>query len=224
MSDPRHAPDGLSQPAPRMTEAEARVVAHYRELWLQHGDAPQSLDWSGAMTQQRRFAVLADGLDLHGRRVLDVGCGLGHLADWLQQSGVEAQYTGLDLTPDLLSAASRRHPQHRFVLGSVLDADVLRGERFDVVLSSGLFYTYPEGGMAWLQSAVARMWSWTDQVLAFNSLSTWASRREAGEFQADPTEVLRWCGTLSTRLLLRHDYHDGDFTVQMFRGAAADRR
>jgi len=68
------------------------------------------------------------------------------------------------------------------------------------------------------------MWSWTDQVLAFNSLSTWASRREVGEFQADPTEVLRWCGTLSTRLLLRHDYHDGDFTVQMFRGAAADRR
>lgn len=223
MSDPGHDPDWAAQPIAPIPEAEARVVAHYRKLWQQHGEAPQSLDWSSATTQQRRFAVLVEGLDLRGQRVLDVGCGLGHLADWLQHAGVAVRYTGLDLTPDLLAAASRRHPQHRFVLGSVLDAEVLRGARFDVVLSSGLFYTYPEGGMSWLQRAVARMWSWTDQVLAFNSLSTWAARREPGEFQADPAEVLHWCGSLSTRLLLRHDYHDGDFTVQMFRGAA-DRR
>jgi len=224
MSEAPQQPKRDARSAAQDRAAESRVVAHYRGLYLQHGDAPQSLDWSGAITQQRRFAILTEGLDLSGRRVLDVGCGLGHLADWLQHRGVAAQYTGLDLTPDLLSAAAMRHPQHRFVQGSVLDASVLAGEHFDVVLSSGLFYTYPDGGISWLRDVVTRMWAWTDDVLAFNSLSSWADRHEPGEFQADPAEVLRCCGALSRRLVLRHDYHDGDFTVQMWRGRSESRR
>lgn len=196
---------------------EERVVAHYRALWQRHGDSHRALDWGSAASQQRRFEVLLDGIPLEGRRVLDVGCGLAHLADWITAQGMVVEYTGLDITSDLLQRASARHPQHRFVHGSVADERVLRGEHFDVVVSSGLFYTYVDGGWPYMQQTIGRLWEFTADALAFNSLSAWAPQHARGEFHADPVTVLDACRAHTTCLRLRHDYHPGDFTVQMWR-------
>jgi SAM-dependent methyltransferase len=194
-----------------------RTVERYRMLWEAHGDSYRTLDWGSEASQRQRFAVLADGLSLAGCRLLDVGCGLGHFADWLDQSGIALDYTGLDLTAELVAHAARRHPARTFVTGSVIDPAVLRNARFDVVVASGIFATYPEGGMPWMRSVIDRMWHWTDTALAFNSLSTWAAELDPQEFHADPVEVLRHCGTLSTRVRLRHDYHPRDFSVQLWK-------
>ncbi|MBL0938544.1 MAG: class I SAM-dependent methyltransferase [Gemmatimonadaceae bacterium] len=196
---------------------EARVVEHYRMLWDIHGDSHRSLDWGSAASQKRRFSVLLDEVDLKGRRLLDVGCGLGHLADWLAEQGVSVTYTGLDITPELLKQAAARHPGHRFVQGSVRDADLFAGEQFDIVVSSGLFYTYVDGGLPWMLDTIATLWQWTGGMLAFNSLSAWAPQHTPGEFSADPLRVLEACRQHTTRLRLRHDYHPGDFTMQMRR-------
>lgn len=196
---------------------EARVVEHYRTLWDAHGDSHRSLDWGSTASQKRRFAVLLDDVDLVGRRLLDVGCGLGHLADWLAEQGISVAYTGLDITPELLTQAATRHPGHRFVQGSVRDTDVLVGEQFDIVVSSGLFYTYVDGGLPWMLDTIATLWQRTGRILAFNSLSTWAPQQTPGEFSADPLQVLEACRQHTTCLRLRHDYHPGDFTVQMRR-------
>ncbi|WP_309672446.1 class I SAM-dependent methyltransferase [Gemmatimonas sp.] len=201
----------------RALREEHRTADHYRTLWHTHGDSHRALDWGSRESQIRRFAVLMDDMPLHGCRLLDVGCGLAHLADWLEQEGHVLEYTGLDLMPEFLAHASRRHPTRRFITGSVLDPQILADARFDVVVSSGLFYSYPEGGNSWMQAVVNRMWQWTDGALAFNALSTWAPMQEPNESYADPLEVLRHCATLTSRLELRHDYHPRDFTVRLWR-------
>jgi 2-polyprenyl-3-methyl-5-hydroxy-6-metoxy-1,4-benzoquinol methylase len=58
-------------------------------LWL------QSLGFSRRSSQEKRFAaVLALG-DLHGRRVLDMGCGFGDLLPWLRARHASA--AGVDI-------------------------------------------------------------------------------------------------------------------------------
>jgi SAM-dependent methyltransferase len=205
---PAHEPD-----------EEQRTRARYRALWDAHGDSYRTLDWGSDTSQQQRFAVLAEGLPLAGCRLLDVGCGLGHFADWLDERGIALDYTGLDLTAELVAHAERRRRGRRFVTGSVVAPAVLQGARFDVVVASGLFATYPNGGMPWMRDVITRMWHWTDTALAFNSLSAWANVSDPAEFHADPAEVLHFCGTLSHRVRLRHDYHPRDFTVQLWKGA-----
>jgi SAM-dependent methyltransferase len=204
---------------PHDSDEERRTAGRYRALWEAHGDSYRTLDWGSDASQQQRFAVLADGMSLSGCRVLDVGCGLGHFADWLDRSGIVLDYTGLDLTPELVAHAARRHPTRTFVAGSVLDPAVLREARFDVVVASGIFATYPHGGMPWMQEVITRMWRWTETALAFNSLSAWAPAFNPQEFHADPADVLRFCHTLSSRMRLRHDYHARDFTVQLWKDA-----
>ncbi len=50
-----------------------------------------------------RLKFITDGLDLSGRKVLDVGCGGGILTEALAKSGAHA--TGIDLSNDSLEAA-----------------------------------------------------------------------------------------------------------------------
>lgn len=196
---------------------EARTAAMYRDRWLAHGHSYRTLDWGSRESQQRRFSVLADIGIADGARVLDVGCGLGHFATWLAERGTRVSYTGLDLTPELVTAAQEQHPQHRFVQGSVLDPSVLPDERFDVVVASGIFCSYPTGGVARMRQTLHRMWDWAALGMAFNSLSTWAPQQDRGEFHADPLETLSACRALSWRAALRHDYHPRDFTIHLRR-------
>ena len=52
--------------------------------------------------------LLADAGDVAGRRVLDAGCGEGHIARMLAQRGAEV--TAIDLAPRLLTIAQERDP------------------------------------------------------------------------------------------------------------------
>lgn len=50
-----------------------------------------------------RLAFITSSVDLHGRRLVDIGCGAGILAEVLVKSG--AVVTGIDLSADLLGLA-----------------------------------------------------------------------------------------------------------------------
>jgi SAM-dependent methyltransferase len=56
-------------------------------------------------------------------RVLDLGCGPGHLSGYLQSRG--ADVTGIDLVPSFLDHARRSFPEVDFRLGSMDDLDAI---------------------------------------------------------------------------------------------------
>lgn len=58
-----------------------------------------------------RVAAEADG------PVVDVGCGPGHVTAYLAARGADAR--GLDLTPEMVAQARRRHPQGRYDVGDL---------------------------------------------------------------------------------------------------------
>lgn len=202
-----------------MNQEERKSAEHYRNCLETHGPTHRALDWGSREGQELRFRVLAGIGDLTDARILDVGCGLGDFAAWMDANGIRADYTGIDLTPELIAEATRRHPGRRFLAGGILDPDLLPEERYDYVLASGIFATYPAGGAVFLRQAVRRMWGLCRRGCAFNSLSAWAPAREAGEFHADPLETLADCRELTPWLALRHDYHPRDFTVYLRREA-----
>ena len=195
----------------------ATTAARYRELLGRHGTSYKALDWGSETGQQSRFAVLASVGDLTGCSVLDVGCGLGDLAAWLDQQGIAVRYTGLDLTPELIAAARQRYPGRRFLTGSILDNSLLSGESFDYVLSSGIFYTYVKSGEEFMRSAIEAMWRLARYGCGFNALSQWAERQDAGEYYADPCSILSFCRELTPFLRLYHDYHTRDFSCFLYR-------
>jgi len=198
-------------------DEEQLTSAHYHKLLETYGSSYLALNWGSEQGQMLRFSVLSAVGDLAGRSVLDVGCGLGDLAGWLELQQIDAEYVGLDLTQGLLEGARRRFPSKRFVSGSITDPAVLKDETFDFVVASGMFYTYRKGGQAWLEQAVTRMWQLAGSGVSFNSLSSWAPERDPGEYYADPGKVITFCRSLTPWVRLRHDYHPRDFSVFLLR-------
>lgn len=68
-----------------------------------------------------------------GRRVLDVGCGLGQDLGYLVARGYEG--VGVDSHPRMLEYARAHHPAVRFELGRMEELEL--GERFDTVICVG---------------------------------------------------------------------------------------
>ena len=55
----------------------ARITGLYDQRLAEHGLDVRTVGWGTKSEQEMRFDVLCRGLDLRGKRVLDLGCGLG---------------------------------------------------------------------------------------------------------------------------------------------------
>lgn len=151
---------------------------------------------------------------MNGKKVLDVGCGVGHLVDYLKAHGVGCSYLGIDALSEMVAAARSRHPHWTFQQRSLLEpADQLET---DYVLASGLFTfcTHDE-----VEASIRTMFKVCGTAVAFNALSTWATRQEPGEFYADPLAMVELCRTITPWVALRHDYLPHDFTIYMYKKA-----
>jgi RimJ/RimL family protein N-acetyltransferase/SAM-dependent methyltransferase len=192
--------------------------AYYTASNQKFGIDVRASDWSSRASQAARFDVLAKIGDIRAGNILDVGCGQGDLYDWLRLTGHRGGYVGIDVTPAMIAAASKRFPGVQFrnvdLMGERDPSDLAA----DWVFASGIFTFRRAEPQRYLEAMVARMFSLARKGLAFNSLSAWADRRQDGEFMADPMQVLAFCRMLTPRVALRHDYHPGDFTIYMLAG------
>jgi len=81
-----------------------------------------------------------------GERILDLGCGTGHLTNRIAQSG--AQIIGLDKSSTMIAEARRLYPNIRFEIGDGTDFEL--DQDFDAVFSNAAIHWMKD------QAAVAR--------------------------------------------------------------------
>lgn len=91
-----------------------------------------------ANAHHERPATLSLLPDVSGARVLDAGCGAGHLAAELAERG--ASVVGVDVSAEMLSAAAERVPQGEFVRADLGSGLPLRTDSVDGVASSLAFH------------------------------------------------------------------------------------
>ena len=179
---------------------------HYTTLLERHGDGPQALQWSNRATQERRMAILAEIGDLRRAKILDFGCGTGHLLGYLRENhGFEGEYVGYDLAPELLKAAEAKFPGVRFEARDILTDPST--EKFDYVLISGVFNNLLGDNWQRMTAILQELFPLARKGLAFNALSNYVDFQESGLYYANPEAVFRFCKEqLSALVTLRHDY------------------
>jgi SAM-dependent methyltransferase len=170
------------------------------------------LDWASPASQEARFQVLADGVDLRGKSVLDVGAGLGDLWAFLRRRNVPVQYTGVDILEKMVLEARRQHPQARFEHADVFKDNPF-SQPFDVVFCSGTFNLNLGNNRRFLPKALKRLFELAGQVVVFNLLHQRARTRDRLYAYYDPDEVLDMLKEFPCTVRLRDDYLPNDFTV-----------
>jgi SAM-dependent methyltransferase len=194
-------------------EATARW---YEEKVRTFGFDHRGLGFRSAGSQARRFEALLRVGDLEGRRVLDVGCGFGDLFGFLEERGIRAAYTGIDIcAPMIRRSVERFGDRAQFAVADVLEYEP--ADEFDYVLASGLFGLDAEGTRERILPTLERMFGWCRTGLAVNFLSAACESQAEGRIYVDPATALEAALALAPAVRIDHTYLPNDFTLHLYR-------
>jgi ubiquinone/menaquinone biosynthesis C-methylase UbiE len=140
----------MSQTKPSLKEVQDFWNA--RPCNLRHSNAPVGTKQYFDEVEDRKYFVephipaFADFPSWAGKRVLEIGCGIGTDATNFARNG--AIYTGVELSSASLKLAKQRFDvfglSGRFIEGNAEEIDqVLKGESFDLVYSFGVLHHTP---------------------------------------------------------------------------------
>ena len=197
----------------RMGRIEA-IRDHYEPRISPDKPNFEILDWASSATQEARFRVLADNVALHGASLLDVGCGLGDLRSFLVRRGIDAAYTGVDVSERMVQAALTRQPDGRFLTANLFDGSTpFPPASFDVIYCSGIFNLDLGNNVAFVPQAVEVFLRLARRCVVCNMLHERAGVGDGTYFFFNPAEVLPPLRKLAAEVRLIDDYLPNDFTV-----------
>ena len=198
---------------------------HYNGLVRKHGYAPESVHFSSWETIERRFEILLEGFpDYRTSRILDFGCGIGHLLGYLQRHGFTGEYVGYDIAESMIELARSRYPHARFEHRNLLELPP--DESFDLAFVSGVFNNATESNDELILRSLQTLFDSVTTGLAFNALSRYVHYRDEGLHYCCPMEMFDFCKQeLTPRATLRHDYElkpnviPFEFTIYLYKSA-----
>ena len=212
-----------------------RIQTRHRVSIENHGYQPQALFWSTQEIQEIRFQKLIELLpqsysksDLLGGNqawsLLDVGCGFADLQRYMSKQNLFPDYTGIDVSPDMVRGAKGMAPELNVFEGELSDFDYVT-EQFDYVMLSGALNEVVETeieGLAnqqgsYARSVIAQMYRICRCGVAFNLLDrrfAWhETRTDLQSFY--PQEIIEYCQGFATQVTLVEGYLENDFTVYL---------
>jgi len=210
-----------------------KQVEYYEDLLNKHGETYLALDWNSPESQKLRYQVLKE-LFIYGRKgsnisVFDVGCGFGDLYGFFKKGKIvqrhKIKYFGCDISARLLEVAKKKYPEAKFALIDILEDRSV--PKFDYVFCSGALNirtTDTVSHVEFVKSMLLRLNDLANYGVAINFLSEGAMSHasstdlNAGRyFYFKPEDIISFCRFISSRFVLRHDYHPGDFTVYLLK-------
>jgi len=189
------------------------IAQYYDELVEKHGNSHKSCDYGHKESQEKKFKVLLGVFDQKSIDILDVGCGTGDFYGYLKKKFNDINYEGIDLSEKMVTLCKSKYGENLFKQKNVLDYI----NKKDFIIANGVFYLIRKNPEKNMQILINYMFSLCCKGVAFNSLSSWATKKEEKEFYADPLKTLEFCSTFTHKVVLRHDYLPHDFTIYMYK-------
>jgi predicted TPR repeat methyltransferase len=85
------------------------------------------------------FNILTQRFNIYGSRILDVGCGTGLIADYLNADKYQLTIDGIDISQEMLDIASKRNYYNEVSIVNVLNISNPQSKKYDFIVSAGMF-------------------------------------------------------------------------------------
>lgn len=172
----------------------------------------RGVNWISHESQFVRFKILCEiADDIFSSNLLDVGCGLGHLVDYLHTNQFSGTYKGIDIFNPMITLAKNRHPDFDFDCN---DIHAIEKMTFEYVLASGIF-AFVDSECT--KKTIADLFQRATKGLAFNCLSTATKNKVPGVYYHQPQVLINFCKELTPHVILRENYLPNDFTLYLIR-------
>lgn len=178
----------------------------------------ERVGWGSTRSQETRFSILTEIGDLNNKSILDVGCGLGSILQFINKKHSILSYTGIDINPNMIDEAKKKNPNAEFkMLDITRDLDQLNNRKFDYVFLSGAFNLNENNHSNNIKRVIKEIFELTNKGLALNFLSIFSDYLIPGEYYCNPSDILDYSFSLTKKVTLRHDYMPHDFTIYLYK-------
>lgn len=170
------------------------------------GDDMMVLEYPDRQTQEMFFQHAVEKFDLSGKKIIDVGCGLGYLKKYLDDRGIAYRsYLGVDLSREMVRGARERFAggaTASFIQRDIL-AEPFSENEFDVgFLISVLGYPVGDDPEAYMKRLLKELFRISRLGIAFTHLVP-GRRAEPSDFTYEPEALASWCrAELSAEVVL----------------------
>lgn len=152
--------------------------------------------------------------------LLDIGCGVGDYYGYLLKNGFQnIQYLGLDILPEMVTAARQKYPQGSFQTADFASRGWQSGADF-IVCSGALNMVFGDRitHENFIKQFVCKMYQKANLAAAFNLLSQKGQAEFVEDerfYYADPLFWQDFCCQITPGTHLAEDYLTHDFTIFM---------
>ncbi|MDA7822727.1 class I SAM-dependent methyltransferase [Opitutales bacterium] len=195
-------------------EGFEEIKGMYVEALRCHGDSPASL-LTPKGRSHLRFRAIKEQVNKNGLKILDYGCGLGYLYDYLSKTKFSFEYTGIDMVPQFIDSCKLKYPKACFDL--IDPTRPICGE-YDIVFASGVFNLMTHDSeiisKEYALERIEYLFSITNEILVCDFLSSLVDFKQSKAQHFSPSEIVEFCSNkLSRRFKLRHDLLPYEMTL-----------
>ena len=192
------------------------MMSRYSNRFKKLGRDVKTLGWGNVEQQEFRFQqTLEQSIDFNGKKILDIGCGFGDYYTFLSSNNVNIKhYFGCDLNPDFIFSAMEENigdKKSDFEVRNIL-TEKLEKPIADIGVMLGVLNLNLKNQVdnyLYSKEAITNAFSFVNECLVVDFLSTKLASEYPKEdfvFYHDPIKMLEFAFTLSSNVVLKHDY------------------
>ena len=151
------------------------VTRYYERLLRQHGKTPQALAERADDKDLEFYQHLFHGIELPDQlSVLDIGCGMGDLIDFLQLRHASIRsYLGIDLVGPFIEQCRQEYlPPCEFHKANFISRSFAPAERFNLVVNLGVLVSRVINYQAYVEYCITKMIALSNKYVLFNVITS----------------------------------------------------
>jgi SAM-dependent methyltransferase len=180
---------------------------HYQNLLSKHGTSPFAVQYPNKTSQYKRFEILTSTIKQNDS-IIDVGCGLGDMYQYLSEHQFNGKYLGLDFVDEFIELAIKKHSHNKNIDFQCFDLLTEKiPDNYDYILLSGVFNNNTPNNKEFMLNTLNKMFKSCKKGIAFNAMSTYVDYQDESLYYTNPLTIFDYCKrNLSSKVTLKHDY------------------
>ena len=189
------------------------------------GDSPLGMGWPNAQDAITRYQVMLDLIREPADQtinLLDFGCGLGHLYEYIVEKKLSAiEYNGIDLSERFIAECQRKYGTDAFRCVDVLKTPEQLPD-FDYAVINGVFTSKCSMSFdqmfTFVQRVVGALFEKASMGIAFNTMSKHVDWERDDLFHLPLDDLAAFlCRDISRHFIIRNDYGLYEHTVYVYK-------
>ena len=184
------------------------------------GDDMMILEYPDQATQELLFQRAVEKFDLAGKRIIDLGCGLGYLKGYLDKKVPNYRsYLGVDLSEEMVRGARKRFGESeraRFVRRDIL-AEPFSENEFDVGFLISVFgYRIGPDPERYMKTLLREFFRINRVGIAFTHLAP-GRRADPTDFTYPPEALVAWCQRELSEKVVLDDWGGVSYVIAVYK-------